>query len=171
MSRIEVTLSSSATPAFAPKPIVLDNSNVRQHSLSVPFGTDRVEIALRFAAASDVKGKAKAENGFASSSASSSDDPLPQVTAAVARPGSLSLVEIAELPTAAAVPPPPPPPAVNGGGLDLSVDGTPSGGGALVKRYSLTPRVGLSVVEFLVRPGGVTGGAEAEEVFRLFITR
>ena len=171
VSRIEVTLSSSATPAFAPKPVVLDNSNVRQHSLSVPFGTDRVEIALRFAAASDVKGKAKAENGFASSSASSSDDPLPQVTAGVARPGSLSLVEIAELPTAAAVPPPPPPPAVNGGGLDLSVDGTPSGGGALVKRYSLTPRVGLSVVEFLVRPGGVTGAAEAEEVFRLFITR
>ena len=172
VSRIEVTLSSSATPAFAPKPIVLDNSDVRQHSLSVPFGTDRVEIALRFAAASDAKGKAKAENGFASSSSSSSsDDPPPQVTTAVARPSTLSLVEITELPPAAAEPPPPPPPAVNGGGLDLSVDGTPSGGGALVKRYSLTPRVGLSVVEFLVRPGGVTGVAEAEEVFRLFITR
>lgn len=165
VSRIEVTPSPSATPAFIPKPIVLDNSSVRQHSLSVPFGTERVEIALRFAAASDVKGKAKAENGFASSS--SSDDPLPHVTAAVARPSTLSLVEIAELPTAVAVPPAP----VNGGGLDLSVDGGPSGGGALVKRYSLTPRVGLSAVEFLVRPGGATDAAEAEEVFRLFITR
>lgn len=168
VSRIEVTLSSSANPAFAPKPIVLDNSNVRQHSLSVPFGTERVELALRFAANPDVKGKAKAENGFAGlASSSSSDDPSPQVTAAVARPSTLSLVEIADLPIAAAVPPPPP--AVNGG-LDLSVGGTRSGEG-MVKRYSLSPRVGLSVVEFFVRPGGATGADEAEEVFRLFITR
>ncbi|GAA5869020.1 hypothetical protein JCM3774_002449 [Rhodotorula dairenensis] len=162
VSSVEVKLSSSSRSEAASEPIVLDNSSVRQHSLSVPFGTDRVEIALRFAAARDFKGKAKAENGFAG--LSSSDDPLPQVTA-TARPSTLTLEEVAaELPTAAAGAPPP-------NGLDLSVGGEGATAGTFVKRYTLTPRNGLSVVEFLVRPAGAPEPEGQEEVFRLFITR
>ncbi|GAA5975601.1 hypothetical protein JCM10908_005213 [Rhodotorula pacifica] len=168
VSHLEVTLSSSSSSSTAPsKPIVLENANIRQHSLSIPYSTDRVEIALRFAAGGhDLKGKAKAENGFAEAGLTSSDDPLPQVTSVV-RPAALALEEIAELPAATV------PPSAATNGLDLAVNGGSGINSAVkgaVKRYSLVPRSGLSVVEFLVRPVGATG-TEGEEVFRLFITK
>lgn len=164
VSRIAVTFSRTSPATPAPKPVVLDNATIRQHSLAVPAGVDRVEFVLHLA--NDRKGKGRVENGE-NGLQLASDDPTPQITAC-ARPSSLALEEL------------PPTTTVDASGtqqpvpdeFDLSV--LAAGGGVpATRRYALTPRIGLSVVEFLVHPPAAVMGAadKPEEVFRLFLTR
>ncbi|BGP38588.1 hypothetical protein JCM10450v2_002537 [Rhodotorula kratochvilovae] len=148
VSRIEVRCTPSGA-AFT-----LDNASVRQHALALPAGTERVEFAPFFAASDAAVGKGKAP---ANGNLAVGDAP-PRVTAR-ARPAALvTLEEVAELPPA---------------GGDLAV--VPPAGSA---RYALTPRRGLSTVEFVVQPAGAPEGEEGEgealaegaEVYRVFVT-
>lgn len=151
VTRIDVAFSSPS--ASGPKMVVLDNSTIRQHSLSVPFGTDRVEIAFHIQRGG--KGKAKAENGL-----TASDDPVPQITAAT-RPKTLELAEVTEATTNAGA-------MMNG--ADLSVASAVGSDGAIKRKYAFKPRVGLNVFEVLIKAPGAADG-DAEEVFRVFVTR
>lgn len=160
VSRFEVALiSSSPSKHSTRRNIVLDNSSVRQHSLSVPFSTERVELAPVFRrspnapASPNDKGKGKAvENG--SDFDINGYEPTPQVTV-TARPSGASVSLVADLPTAP-------------GAGDLA--GHPPAPTAT--RYALVPRKGLNVVEVVVRPAVAIAGEEGgEEVYRLFVTK
>ncbi|BGO90326.1 hypothetical protein NBRC10512_005569 [Rhodotorula toruloides] len=160
VSRFEVTLvSSSPSKQSTRKTVTLDNSSVRQHSLAVPFSTERVELAPVFRrspgapASPKSKGKGKAvENG--SGLDANGYEPTPQVTV-TARPSGATVSPVVDLPAA----------PIAG---DLSVQ--PSASSAT--RYALVPRKGLNVVEVVARPAVAIAGEEGgEEVYRLFVTK
>ncbi|EGU13514.1 Methionine aminopeptidase [Rhodotorula toruloides ATCC 204091] len=160
VSRFEVTLvTSSPSKQSIRKTVILDNSSVRQHSLSVPFSTERVELAPVFRrspgapASPTSKGKGKAvENGLGLDA--NGYEPTPQVTV-TARPSGATISPVADLPPAP-------------GAGDLSVHSPASS----ATRYALVPRKGLNVVEVVARPAVAIAGEEGgEEVYRLFVTK
>ncbi|GAA6019406.1 hypothetical protein JCM10207_001375 [Rhodosporidiobolus poonsookiae] len=141
----------TSTPSSLP-PIHLDNTSIRQHSFSVPFSTERLEFAPIYrydpSASANGKGKAAASNGHGSGLTG----PLPSIIIR-AKPASLVFEPVTGIPAEHGV----------GSGVDpVAAPGV---------RYALTPRAGLSVVEFVVRPAGTMEGDPSEEVYRCFITK
>ncbi|GAA5913155.1 hypothetical protein JCM5296_007550 [Sporobolomyces johnsonii] len=141
----EVPLITRFSATFTPaaSPITLDNTLVRQHSLSVSPGTERIEFTASFrraSSASNSKGKGRASNE------GDSDDAVSPIVSISAWPAGVAFEAIAEM-------------------ADEDTQAPPT-------RFALVPRKGLNVVEFVVTPRGGEGGGEAEqEVYRCFVTR
>ncbi|KAL8286359.1 hypothetical protein RQP46_004376 [Phenoliferia psychrophenolica] len=139
------------TPATVP--ITLDNTVVRQHSFAVQATTERVDFTPFFRRATSLssleldKGKLKELDGSPATLAPPPPESAPFLSATIkisVRPSTTTFESLAELP---------------------SPDG-PS------HRYSLAPKPGLTVVEFLVTPrAGAAPGDQQSEVYRVFITK
>ncbi|GAA6037912.1 hypothetical protein JCM8097_009487 [Rhodosporidiobolus ruineniae] len=150
VSHFLVTSLPASLPSFT-----LDNSQIRQHSFAVPFSTQTLHFTPVFRGSSaDGKGKSKANgadfsvslNGHSNSNGGL-DLPPPSISIR-AKPATLPFEPVL-----------------------LPSHSSSSSSSAGETSYALTPRQGLSVVEFFVRPLGAEEGDGSEEVYRCFVTK
>ncbi|GAA5884513.1 hypothetical protein JCM6882_005284 [Rhodosporidiobolus microsporus] len=147
--------SSSSSSPPSPSAAHLPTTQIRQHSLSIPFSTERVSFTPVFRSSADFLSSSSSSGANGASekgkgkSLSNGLDAPPTVTVRT-KPASLSVsVEAVAVPGSAS-------------------DATQTA-------YALTPRKGLSVVEFVVKPANadiaVGEGDGGEEVYRCFVTK
>ncbi|GAA5948731.1 hypothetical protein JCM21900_005276 [Sporobolomyces salmonicolor] len=144
----EVPLITRFSATFIPaaSPITLDNALVRQHSLSVPPETGRIEFTASFRRASSTS-KSKGKSRTSSEGDSDAVSPIVSISARPAGVSFEAITTIADQDTDTQAPP---------------------------TRFALVPRKGLSVVQFVVTPRDAEREGEAEadqEVYRCFVTR
>ncbi|KAK4704482.1 hypothetical protein P7C70_g1727, partial [Phenoliferia sp. Uapishka_3] len=129
------------TPATVP--ITLDNTLVRQHSISVTASTERVDFTPFFRRATSTLDKGKGKDSTYGAVPESTPFLNSFIKISV-RPATTKFESLAELP---------------------SPDGP-------THRYSLTPKPGLTVVEFTVTPrAGALPGDNQTEIYRVFVTK